>query len=105
MSCANQITLLICSGAHWIRPSNGSRVTLVPGWLARRLGALNDALMVARRLIVPPPVGMEYRWYPVPGTEETQNVVVVACIGLPPTTTGSVEPSTAKAVKVKPDPT
>jgi len=34
--------------------SDGSSVAVVPGWLARRVGALNAALMVACKVMLAP---------------------------------------------------
>jgi hypothetical protein len=41
-------------GVQRMLPSDGSSVTVVPGWLACRVGAVNGALMVACNVSVAP---------------------------------------------------
>jgi hypothetical protein len=54
MPWANQMKLPSLTGDQTIRPSSGSRVAVVPGWLIRRVDAANVELMVACRVRVAP---------------------------------------------------
>ena len=54
MPWANQMKLPSLTGDHTMRPSSGSSVLVVPGWLTRRVGALNGELIVAWRVSVAP---------------------------------------------------
>src|SRR5262249_43555627 len=67
--CANQIGVRSLTGDQSMRPSSGSSVALVPGWLTRRVGALNGELIVACNVRLapgPPLLVSRYSRYPVP---------------------------------------
>src|SRR6478735_9153038 len=62
---ANQTNPSSWNGVFWIRPSSGSRVTVVPGWRTRRGGATNGELATAWAVrVVPamPELAIRYSW-------------------------------------------
>src|SRR5689334_14099682 len=89
-------------GDQRMLPSDGSRVLVVPGWFACRVGALKGALMVVWDSVAPdPPLLVSWTTrYPVPGTAARKKLTGLATIGIPALVTGAVSEGTPKVVKL-----
>src|SRR5262245_3713869 len=102
-SWVNQMLVPSKYGDQRMLPSDGSSVTVVPGWLACRVGALNGALMVACNVRVGPGqplLDSRKSRYPVPGTAARNQLEVLLMTGWPALVTGAVSEVTVKVLKL-----